>query len=467
MSHPARESVYIPRMRLLLAGIVLAILAVDTVRPQAQQAATPVAMGVRLETQTWVDAQALLRPDTVVVIPLGAALMEHGPHLKLRNDLSLANYFTDRVVETSNVVVTPPLTYHFFPAFLEYPGSTSLTMDTARDMTAQVARTIARHGPRRFYVLNTGISTTRALQAAAQVLEKEGILLRYTDFGAAAAQGSARIREQEAGSHADEIETSLMLFVDPSAVDMKRAVRDISPVSTPFRLTRERGAAGIYSPTGTWGDPTLATPSKGKIIAEAIVNAMLRDIESLRGEAPPEPERTTPRPTSPPQPPWRPAPNIGSAVNGCPQGEDRDIKKLEALYNWAWMNRDAIALGGMWAEEGDIVHTDNSTERGRSRITQNRHEQFMGREFKAARHTLTFGHIRCLDARVAVVDSKWDLRDVTDAGGGALPRTEGFATLVLQRIGDGWAIQAYRYNTKPGTPPGPTLQKKPGYPDKQ
>ncbi len=64
------------------------------------------------------------------MIPLGAALKEHGPHLRLRNDLALAEYFTARVEAASPVVITPPLTDHFYPAFLEYPGSTSLTLDT-------------------------------------------------------------------------------------------------------------------------------------------------------------------------------------------------------------------------------------------------------------------------------------------------------------------------------------------------
>ena len=88
--------------------------------------------GVRLEQHSWKEAEKLLSADAVVVIPIGAALKEHGPHLRLRNDLTLAEYFTDRVTRASVVVATPPLTYHFYPAFLEYPGSTSLSLDTAR-----------------------------------------------------------------------------------------------------------------------------------------------------------------------------------------------------------------------------------------------------------------------------------------------------------------------------------------------
>jgi creatinine amidohydrolase len=38
------------------------------------------AQGVLLEDLTWLDAEKVLGPETVVVIPLGAASKEHGPH---------------------------------------------------------------------------------------------------------------------------------------------------------------------------------------------------------------------------------------------------------------------------------------------------------------------------------------------------------------------------------------------------
>jgi len=46
--------------------------------------------GVLLEDLTWVEAEKILNPNTVVVIPLGAAAKEHGPHLKLKNDWLIA-----------------------------------------------------------------------------------------------------------------------------------------------------------------------------------------------------------------------------------------------------------------------------------------------------------------------------------------------------------------------------------------
>jgi len=43
-------------------------------------------------------------------------------------------------VERAHVVVTPIVGYSFYPAFVEYPGSTSLRLETARDTIVDIAR---------------------------------------------------------------------------------------------------------------------------------------------------------------------------------------------------------------------------------------------------------------------------------------------------------------------------------------
>ena len=238
--------------------------------------------GVLLADLTWLEAERVLEPQTVVVIPLGAAAKEHGPHLRLDNDLTLATYFRDRVMAKAEVVVMPTLDYHYYPAFAEYPGSTSLRLETARDLTVDVVRSIARYGPRRFYVLNTGVSTVRALAPAAEILAGEGILLTYTDLLKTVGPVEKEIAQQPLGTHADEIETSMLLYIAPERVDMSLAVRDDSPRGEKGWLTRDPDKPGTYSKTGIWGDPTLATRAKGERVVEAIVAGMLADIEAVR-----------------------------------------------------------------------------------------------------------------------------------------------------------------------------------------
>ncbi len=244
------------------------------------RAGGPSTRGLRLGEVPWTEAEPYLTPERVVVLPLGAAAKEHGPHLTLGNDEILAEYFAGRALESRPVAMLPTLTYGFYPAFLEYPGSVSLSFDTQRDAVAEICRSIARYGPRRFYVLNTGVSTRRPLAATAEILASEGILLRFADPLALGKAAEDEIRQQKAGTHADEIETSMVLYMRPGAVRMEKAVADgLTAARGP--LTRDRNAKGHYSPSGVFGDATLATWQKGQRVVEAMVSEMLGEIDAL------------------------------------------------------------------------------------------------------------------------------------------------------------------------------------------
>ncbi len=234
-----------------------------------------------LEEMTWQEAERALGPDTVVVVPIGAASKEHGPHLRLANDWLMADFLRHRVAERAPVVVGPIVGFSYYPAFVEYPGSIHLRLETARDLIVDIVRSLARYGPRRFYALNTGVSTLRALAPAAEALAADGILFRYTDLGRALGPIEKEVADQPGGTHADEIETSMMLYIAPETVDMTRARKDYTP-GTSGPLTRDPSRPGIYSPTGSWGDPTLATRAKGRRITRALVDAIVVDIETLR-----------------------------------------------------------------------------------------------------------------------------------------------------------------------------------------
>jgi creatinine amidohydrolase len=262
-----------------LLACAMLVTACQTARPPAHR-------GVELAQLTWVEAERVLTVDTIVVIPIGAAAKEHGPHLSLANDWLLAEYFKERVLETEDVVAMPTVGYHFYPAFVEYPGSTSLEMETARDVIVDICKSVARHGPRRFYALNTGVSTVRALEPAAASLAHEGLLLTFTKLDDLAPVERA-VCEQEAGSHADEVETSMMLVIAPKTVDMSKAVRDCSPKGT-GGLSRDPASGKTYSPSGVWGDATLATREKGEKLVTAFVEIVKRDIAALRSATLPD-----------------------------------------------------------------------------------------------------------------------------------------------------------------------------------
>src|SRR5580704_3597634 len=153
--------------------------------------------GILLEDLTWQEAEKVLTPDTIVVIPIGAESKEHGPHLKLKNDFLMAEYLKREVLKSAVVVVAPTVNYHYYPAFGEYPGSTTLRLETARDLLVDICRSLARYGPRRFYALNTGVSTVRALTPAVEILAKEGVTLRFTNILTITGDVEKQVKQEE------------------------------------------------------------------------------------------------------------------------------------------------------------------------------------------------------------------------------------------------------------------------------
>jgi creatinine amidohydrolase len=238
-----------------------------------------------LATLTWPEAEQALYELPTVLLPLGASSKEHGPHLPLNNDQLIADYLARRVAEECAVLVLPTLAYAHYPAFLEYPGSVSIRSDACRDTIIDICQSLAVQGAKRFYVLNTGISTHKPLEAARKTIMARGSRMDFTNITTAYAALRRQVESQPGGTHADEIETSMMLYIAPDLVRFDRAVRDIHPEKGPGGLTRDpKAQTGVYSPTGTYGDPTLATVEKGKILVEGMVRYLIQQVQALSAE---------------------------------------------------------------------------------------------------------------------------------------------------------------------------------------
>ncbi len=265
---------------LVLGGLAFALAAAIGPLPEASRRA---ARSVAIEDLTWPEAEKALKGFEVVLFAVGARTKEHGPHLPLRTDYVLAEYLKDRVARDVPVAILPTLEYGYYPSFLEYPGSVSIRADAFQATVEDVCRSMGRYGIRKFYVLNTGISTVPPLKKASEELSRAGITMRFLDLAETDRALPSGLLKEEGGTHADEAETSMMLYIAPKLVDMSKAIKDFDPRPGRKGLTRDPKGAGTYSPTGIWGDPTLATRQKGRVIVETTVAEIVRQIRELMG----------------------------------------------------------------------------------------------------------------------------------------------------------------------------------------
>jgi creatinine amidohydrolase len=153
----------------------------------------------------------------------------------------------------------------------------------------EVVRSLTQQGAQRIVLLNTGIRNATGIplaEVAREIRVQTGtpvLLVSWDDLETEEVEG---LQEQLVGGHADEIETSIHLVLQPELVRMDRAVVDY-----PDRARREYPGYqpglysrnphdSAYSTTGLTGDPTLATVEKG----ERALAVMTREwLKALRG----------------------------------------------------------------------------------------------------------------------------------------------------------------------------------------
>lgn len=230
-----------------------------------------------IATMTWDAVEARIKAGAVALLPIGAGSKAHGLHLPMNTDQLQAEFFAARIAEQIDALIWPAVAYGHYPAFVDYPGSNSLSMPVYESLIAEIAAGILASGARALIVIDTGISTIAPTERALALFKPSEVLHMRVHQGARYREAASKLAEQRHGSHADELETSLMLAIAPHVVAMPRAQASPSDraVTGPGPLTRTDPASPNFSPSGSFGDPTLATRAKGDILLAAMLDDII------------------------------------------------------------------------------------------------------------------------------------------------------------------------------------------------
>lgn len=250
--------------------------------------------GAYLGELSWVDAETRLANTPVVILPFGAGVKEHGPHMPMNADAVVMRHLVEVAVDSRNVVAAPPVLYGWFPAFRDFPGTEIRDPDVFERYIRSVGQSLIDSGARRLLILNTGIAKATGLPisiAARELRAATGVPVLVVSWDDLETDEFSNIAEQREGGHADEIETSINLVLQPALVDMQRAVTDYGERQprehggyAPGYLSRDAGDPG-YAAHGIYGDATLATAEKGRAALDIMVAEWLAIIDEF-SEAP-------------------------------------------------------------------------------------------------------------------------------------------------------------------------------------
>jgi creatinine amidohydrolase len=257
---------------------------------------------MRFEELTSPEAAALDREGTVFILPLGS-VEQHGNHMPLGTDTLLTHAVSLAAAGRSpgKTAVLPPPWYGFSAHHMRFPGSITLKAETLMAVAEDVVGSLVAHGFRRILIVNGHGGNGGVIDVLASTLGHKHYgkaRIAALTYFQLAREGIAALRLSEAGGmgHACEFETAMIQHIRPDLVRMELAKTTYPDPDSRYLTTDLLGGSAIrtyldfadLSPTGTLGDPSLATSEAGEKFFDATVEALAAFIEDFRGWAIPE-----------------------------------------------------------------------------------------------------------------------------------------------------------------------------------
>jgi creatinine amidohydrolase len=253
---------------------------------------------------SWVEIDALVdRENIVIVLPAGA-IEQHGPHLPCAVDSVIAAGLVGRALsilpDDVPAFALPPITYGKSDEHLHFPGTITLTGDLMLHTMIEIGESIYRSGFRKLLIVNAHGGQPQPLDMAARELR-----LRHGDFVIIARSAWAvphdesfmSDEERQLAMHAGHGETALMMALAPDTVRMDRATANVLPPFPCPTLSSTRPAAAWcardFGPSGVIGDPTGATVEQGRALLDQLGRSWATAIGEVHRMRWPERRATT------------------------------------------------------------------------------------------------------------------------------------------------------------------------------
>lgn len=254
-------------------------------------------MSVWLQDMKWEEVEnALVGSSNVAIVPVGST-EQHGKHLPLGTDSFAAIGLANDVAERTNTVVAPPIWFGWSPHHMWLPGTITLRPETLVEVVVDVCKSLIHHGFTKLVIINGHrMANLPPLQlACARVGQETGSIVKLVDPWPLSEKIRRELNIPSLG-HADDLETSHMLFLHPELCEMEKVVKYVPPLSNHYGETwlphllpsgeeleeRKRLSGG----SGRW--PEYATAEKGEMIHNALVNGIVELVEDLKKLNPPK-----------------------------------------------------------------------------------------------------------------------------------------------------------------------------------
>jgi creatinine amidohydrolase len=228
---------------------------------------------IRIDELTWVDIKEKIENGYETVIFGVGSTEQHGPSLPEKTDALQADQFANILAkELGNTLQAPTISVGYSEYHLNFPGTISLQKSTLSAIVEDYIDSLVRHGFKNIIIfISHGGNEEPIKEILPKMCEKypnKNIFYYYTQDILPAIREMGQkygLTLGEIGSHAGDMEASIMLHYAPDLVKKERFVEGYTKVMTP-RVRKKSRAEGFnaVNENGVVGDQRKATAEKGK-----------------------------------------------------------------------------------------------------------------------------------------------------------------------------------------------------------
>jgi len=242
----------------MAAIIILAILGSMGLAQQLNPLFTEKKIKNYLPHMTWLEVEEALQKTDMVIIPVGA-IEQHGKHLPLCTDICGVIEECKLIAQKADVLVAPVLWVGISEHHMGFPGTMTVSPKTFEAVVYESAVSLIRHGFKKIMIYNGHGGNNQAVN---NILHK----INHKTEATAVSLNAVQAPQEDTGVipeidwHAGVGETSWMLYLANSLVDMSKAEKPILTFPSSAQKAFERAKDNPNTATIAWA--TLFTPKK-------------------------------------------------------------------------------------------------------------------------------------------------------------------------------------------------------------